>query len=147
MRFLHRRMVRAFTVSAVLCLSVGLVAPAAVVHAAPTGASAYVPVSPYRILDTRIGLGFPLRRVNGGEAFTLQLTNVPPGSSAVVLNLTVTAPASAGFVTIYPTGVAVPNASSINVDAVGQTIANLVTVPIGSGGTVDIFSEPTTDLV
>ncbi len=147
MRLLHRRTVRVSTVAAVLCLSVCVAAPASVVHAAPAGASAYVPVSPYRILDTRVGLGFPQRRVNAGEAFTLQLTNVPSGSSAVVLNLTVTAPAGAGFVTIYPTGVALPNASSINVDAAGQTIANLVTVPIGSGGTVDIFSEQPADLV
>jgi hypothetical protein len=147
MRLLRRRVARVSTIAAVLCLSVCIVAPAAVVHAAPAGASAYVPVTPYRILDTRFGLGFPLRRVNASEAFTLQLTNVPPGSSAVVVNLTVTAPASPGFVTIYPTGVPVPNASSINVDAAGQTIANLVTVPIGSGGTVDIFSQPATDLI
>ena len=146
MGLLHRRMVRASTVAAVLCFSVCVAAPAAIVHAAPVGASAYVPVSPYRILDTRIALGFP-RRVNAGEAFTLTLTDVPPGSSAVVLNLTVTAPATPGFVTVYPTGVSVPNASSINVDAAGQTIANLVTVPIGSGGTVDIFSQPAADLV
>jgi hypothetical protein len=147
MRLLHRRVVRASTVAAMLCLSVCVVTPAPVVHAAPVGASAYVPVSPYRILDTRTGLGFPLRKVNAGEVFTVQLTSVPQGSSAVVLNLTVTAPTAAGFVTIFPTGVAVPNASSINVDTAGQTIANLVTVPIGSGGTVNIFSEQPADLV
>ena len=61
MRVLRRRVVRVSTVAAVLCLSVCIVAPAAVVHAAPPGASAYVPVSPYRILDTRIGQGFPQR--------------------------------------------------------------------------------------
>ena len=70
MRLLHRRVARVSTVLAVLCLSVCILAPAAVVHAvAPPGASAYVPVSPYRILDTRIAQGFP-RRVNAGEAFT-----------------------------------------------------------------------------
>jgi hypothetical protein len=147
MRLRHRRVARVSTIAALLCLSVCIVAPAAVVHAAPVGASSYVPVSPYRILDTRIGLGFGLRQVNAGESFTLPLTNVPSGSSAVVLNLTVTAPRSPGFVTIYPTGVPVPNASSINVDSAGQTIANLVTVPIGPNGTVDIFSQPATDLI
>ena len=49
--------------------------------------------------------------------------------------------------TVYPTGVARPLASSINVDAAGQTIANLVTVPIGAGGTVDMYSLMQTDLV
>ncbi|HEX3090520.1 MAG TPA: hypothetical protein VHQ23_17835, partial [Ilumatobacteraceae bacterium] len=81
MRLLHRRTMRVSTVAAVLCFSVCIVAPAVVVHAAPVGASAYVPVSPYRILDTRIGLGFQQRKLNAGEAFTLQLTDVPAGSS------------------------------------------------------------------
>lgn len=143
----HRRLARVSTVAAVLCLSVCFIAPAAAVHAAaPPGASAYVPVSPYRILDTRIGQGFP-RKVNALESFTLALTNVPPDASAVVLNLTVTAPAGPGFVTVFPTGVPRPIASSINVDVAGQTIANLVTVPIGDGDSVDIFSQPSADLV
>jgi hypothetical protein len=146
MRLRHRRVARVSTIAALLCLSVCIVAPAAVVHAAPAGASAYTPVSPSRVLDTRIGLGFA-QRVNAGQAFTLQLTNIPPGSSAVVLNLTVTAPGAPGFVTIYPTGSGLPNASSINVDAAGQTIANLVTVPIGINGAVDIFSQPSADLI
>ena len=126
--------------------SLFVLVPAAAVHAAPPGASSYTPVSPSRILDTRIGLGFA-RRVNAGETFTLPLPAVPAGASAVVLNLTVTAPAGGGFVTIYPTGTVRPNASSINVDTVGQTIANLVTVITGAGGAVDIFSESAADLV
>jgi hypothetical protein len=146
MSVIHRRFARVTTVVGLLCLSVCVVAPAAIVHAAPPGASAYVPVSPYRILDTRLGIGFG-RRVNAGESFTLSLTNVPPGASAVVLNLTVDGSGDAGFVTVYPTGVARPLASSINVDAAGQTIANLVTVPVGTGGAVDIFSQMTSDLV
>jgi hypothetical protein len=130
-----------------VCLGVVIAAPAAFVHAAPPGASAYVPVSPYRILDTRIGLGLP-QRTSAGQNFTLTLTDVPAGSSAVVLNLTIDGPADASFeITVYPTGVDRPNASSMNADAAGVTIANLVTVPIGSGGTVDIFSQMSTDLV
>ena len=75
MRVLRRHVARASIVAALLCFSVAIVAPAAVVHAAPLGASAYVPVSPHRILDTRIGQGFP-RRVNAGEAFTLALSRM-----------------------------------------------------------------------
>jgi|GEM_PF-2375637 len=146
MGVLRRRVARASIVAALLCVSVAIVAPAAVVHAAPPGGSAYVPVSPYRILDTRIGQGFP-RRVNAGAAFTLTLPGVPAGASAVVLNLTVDGPAAPGFVTVYPTGVQRPLASSINVDAAGLTIANLVTVPVGTAGTVDMYPLMTTDLV
>ena len=146
MRVLHRHVARASMVAALLCLSVVVVAPAAVVHAAPPGASAYVPVSPYRILDTRIGQGFP-RRVNAGQAFTLSLPGVPAGASAVVLNLTVDGPAAPGFVTVYPDG-GRPTLGLVDQRRpAGLTIANLVTVPIGTGGTVDIYSLMTTDLV
>ncbi|MEP7202135.1 MAG: hypothetical protein ABI894_05970 [Ilumatobacteraceae bacterium] len=149
MRVLHRRMARASTLAALLCVSVAsvlIVAPATAVHAAPPGASAYFPVAPNRILDTRVGQGFP-QRVTAGATFTLALPGVPAGSSAVVLNLTIDAPAAPGFVTVYPTGTGRPLASSINVDLPGQPIANLVTVPISASGTVDIFSVMATDLV
>lgn len=146
MRAVRRRLARVSTVAALLCLCIAFAAPAGVVHAAPPGASAYVPVSPNRILDTRIGQGFP-RRLNQGESFTLGLAGVPIGASAVVLNLAVDGPAAPGFVTVYPTGVARPLASSINVDAAGLTIANLVTVQVGPGGTIDMFALMATDLV
>src|SRR3954463_247398 len=145
-RRVHHRAVRMLAVAAMACLSVVIATPPTFVHAAPPGASAYVPLSPDRILDTRNGLGFP-QRITAGQSFTLALTDVPAGSSAVVLNLTIDGPADAGFVTVFPTGVERPLASSINVDAPGVTIANLVTVPIGPRGTVDIFSQMSTDLV
>ena len=141
-----RRLVPIATIAAVMCLSVGIVAAPPVVDAAPVGASAYVPVSPYRVLDTRIGQGFP-RRLNGGEAFTLALPNIPAGASAVVLNVAIDGSGDMGYVTVYPTGVGRPLASSLNVDGAGQTIANLVTVQIGAGGSVDVFSLMATDLV
>ena len=71
----------------------------------------------------------------------------PPGASAVVLNVAIDGAADSGFVTVYPTGVTRPPASSINVDGADQTIANLVTVPIGTGGSVDVYSLIQTDLV
>lgn len=146
MGVLHRRLARVSVVAAALSVSMCIVTPHAVVHAAPPGAAAYVPVSPNRVLDTRIGLGFG-RRLTGNEGFTLALPGVPSGAVAVVLNVTVATASDIGFVTIYPTGSARPNASSINVDAAGQTVANLVTVPIGLGTAVEVFSQPATDLV
>ena len=146
MRLPARHLVLSVAIFAALCLSVSVGSPVAVVEAAPGGASAYVPVSPYRILDTRAAQGFS-RRTKAGEAFTLALSNVPQGASAVVLNMTIAGSGDGGFVTVYPSGVARPVASSINVDGAGQTIANLVTVPIGAGGSVDVYTQMSTDLV
>lgn len=141
-----RRLLPALALSCLVSLSLGIVTSGHTAHAAPAGASAYVPVSPSRVLDTRIALGFD-RRVSGGEAFSLALPGVPAAASAVVLNLTIAGSGEAGFVTVYPSGIQRPTASSINVDGAGQTIANLVTVPVGVGGKVDIFSQMATDLV
>ena len=111
------------------------------------GASAYVPVSPYRILDTRIG---PASR-NGSPPASpsrRRCPDVPAGSRAVVLNLTVDGPADAGFVTVYPDGDRRgPWRRRSTSTLPGSTIANLVTVPIGTGGAVDIYSLMSTDLV
>ena len=140
-----RRLVLALALSLLVSLTLTITGRT-VASAAPSGASAYVPVSPSRILDTRSGLGFG-RRVVAGETFTLSLPGIPAGASAVVLNLTIDAAADRGFVTIFPAGVARPTASSINVDGLGQTIANLVTVPVGSGGKLSVYSQMSADLI
>jgi hypothetical protein len=72
-----------------------------------------------------------------------------PGSgvAAVVLNVTVTNPTAASFVTVWPTGQTRPNASNINF-AAGQTVPNLVTVKVGAGGQVSLYNAVgNTDLI
>ncbi|HEX7442700.1 MAG TPA: hypothetical protein VF320_02370, partial [Acidimicrobiales bacterium] len=46
---------------------------------------------------------------------------------------------SAGWATVFPSGTVAPNASNLNWVA-GQTVANLVTVPVGGDGAVAIFN-------
>ena len=55
--------------------------------------------------------------------------------SGVVLNVTVTQPTDSSWITVWPSGVAMPNASNLNMVA-GQTVANLVTTKVGSNGAV-----------
>ncbi|TMD71527.1 MAG: hypothetical protein E6I81_10325, partial [Chloroflexi bacterium] len=57
------------------------------------------------------------------------------GVSAVVMNVTATNTSSAGFFTVYPTGVTRPLASNLNW-AAGVTVPNRVIVPVGSTGKV-----------
>jgi hypothetical protein len=69
------------------------------------------------------------------------------GAAAVVLNVTATA-ASPGFVQALPTGGATLGAySNLNVSKAGQTIPNLVIVPIGADGSVTLYSESSTHLL
>ncbi len=114
----------------------------------------FTAVGPTRIMDTRSGLGGS-SHVGAARTVLLQVSGAPSGhvavpaagAEAVVLNLTVTAPTSSGFVTVYPTGVAKPNVSTINFTK-GWTGANLVTVRLGTGGKISLYnSGGTTDLI
>jgi NPCBM/NEW2 domain len=101
-------------------------------------------VTPARLLDTRDGTGAPVGAVGQGGSLDLQVTGrggVPAsGVSAVVLNVTVTDPTSAGFITVWPTGVVRPTASNLNFTP-GQTVPNLVVVKLGVGGSVSLFNS------
>ncbi len=111
----------------------------------------FVPLPPKRILDTRQGLGAPVGKVPGTSQIELQVAGnggVPPsGAVAVVLNVTATETAGPGFVTVYPTGASRPTVSNLNVERADQTVPNLVTVRLGDGGRVSLFSQLTTHLV
>ncbi|HVF20363.1 MAG TPA: N-acetylmuramoyl-L-alanine amidase [Mycobacteriales bacterium] len=96
------------------------------------------PVEPARVLDTRTDGG----PIAGGTARALTVTGrggVPTsGVVAVVLNVTAIEPTAAGFLTVYPGGTARPTASNLNFVA-KQVVPNLVTVGVGSDGTVSIY--------
>ncbi|GIF70296.1 hypothetical protein Ais01nite_83310 [Asanoa ishikariensis] len=92
------------------------------------GAS-FIPVKPQRLLDTRALNGAPL---TGGSEVRLELPAPMSTAAAVVLNVTVTQPTGNGYLTVYPGDGDRPLASNINF-LPNQTIANLVTVPVGAG--------------
>jgi hypothetical protein len=67
------------------------------------------------------------------------------GIGAVTLNVAVTNPVAAGFVTVYPCGTP-PFAANLNFVA-GQTISNAVVAPVSASGTVCFLSSVNADLV
>ena len=101
------------------------------------------PVTPSRVLDTRTGTGAPAAPLVGGYEIVLNTAaaGIPADADAVLLNVTVTQPTTPGYLSVWPGGVARPLVSSLNFVA-GQTVANLVLVPVGSDGTVR-FLAPT----
>jgi hypothetical protein len=110
----------------------------------------YSTLVPARIVDTRSGLGGISGPIGGGTTFAVQVAGrggVPASDvSAVVLNVTAVQPAGSGWLTIFPSGVAQPNASDLNVVA-GQTRANLVVVRLGADGKVNVFSSTATHFI
>jgi len=113
----------------------------------------FVPITPSRVLDTRIGFGRSgTTRPTAGEVVEVQVTGnggVPSiaGIEALALTVTATQSTAAGFVTAWPTGTARPNTSSLNLDRPDQTIANQVIVLAGTGGRVSLYTEAGTHLI
>ena len=139
---------RALIVLAVLMVAgpVPLMGAAPAQAAPPTeGQSSYVAQDPVRVLDTREGLGAPKAPVGPGGTVDLVVAGrygVPAGATAVVLNATATRTRGATDVRVYPTptDASFPDVSNLNA-AVGETVANLVTVPVGSNGAVRLRSS------
>ena len=102
--------------------------------------SSFAPLQPSRLLDTRTS-GTAVR---AGTELDLTVTGrggVPAsGVGAVVLNLTVTDPSTAGYVTAWPAGTPLPLASNINF-VPGQTVANLAIVKVGANGQVALYNS------
>ncbi|MEO5746300.1 MAG: peptidoglycan recognition protein, partial [Terracoccus sp.] len=118
--------------------SVQLVADVAGYYAA--GGSGYSSVTPRRVLDTRSGTGGIKGRVGARRTVALKVSGLPAGARAVTMNVTVTNASGNGFLTAYPGGTSRPRVSSVNAVR-GGTAANLVTVAVGAGGTVNIYSD------
>jgi hypothetical protein len=118
--------------------TVDLIADLAGYHRPSTG-TRFLTRPPDRIMDTRIGLGAAKATVGPGQV-TLMVPGLPAGTTAVVLNVTVTNPTAASYLTVYPAGTTRPTASNLNFVR-GQTIANLVIVPVGTGGKVTFYNN------
>ncbi len=108
-----------------------------------TVGSTLVPVTPIRVLDTRVGTGAPKAKVGPGSVLRLKIAGangIPTaGVAAVTMNVTGTNPTSADWVVAYPDGSPRPQSSDLNVKS-GETDPNLVTVPVGADGYVDLYN-------
>ncbi|MBM0275801.1 right-handed parallel beta-helix repeat-containing protein [Micromonospora tarensis] len=99
--------------------------------------SGFKPLTPVRVADSREGTGGPYLPDSSRQ---LDLSSkVPADTTAVILNVTATAPTAAGVLKVFPGGSLVPVASNLNFVA-GQTIPNLVMVPV-VGGKVNIYNQ------
>lgn len=133
----------------------GAVRPEMLTKALGSSASdlVYTPVTPCRILDTRVA-GGPIASggtrdfnavVGSGGNFSSQGGSatdcgvVAAGQAAVVINLTAVTPAVAGFATAYPFGTTRPLASSVNYTA-GAIVNNSIVVKLPTPLTTKDFT-------
>jgi hypothetical protein len=135
---------------------------AAPVHTDATAISSVPLLAPRRMLDTRTSRGRAnvldpsgkfdsTGRLLAGKTIHINLTSLVSFGDGVTSNLTVTKPASAGFLVLWSGAVARPTASSINFVA-GQTIANLTVSGLAefsttATDTIAIFASATTHVI
>lgn len=108
-----------------------------------TAPGRHVAVTPQRLLDTRRGVGAPAGPV-GRAPVVLQVAGrggVPAsGASAVLLNVTITSPSAATFVTVWPSGAPRPLSSNLLAPS-GRTVANMVLATLGADGKVLLYHD------
>ena len=102
-----------------------------------------------RIADTRNPQVYPFvrltdRRIRVG---IVGVPGVPANATAAVLTVTVVNRVGVNFVSAYPAGSAVPEASNLNTAVHDEVAANLVTVQLGAGGAVDLDAFDLCDIV
>jgi hypothetical protein len=125
-----------------------------------TASSPMVPITPQRSADSRDGgttidgqfAGFGRSPAVGGVAPIVLAGRgaVPVGATAAILNITVTDPAQAGYVTVWPCGDLFPNSSTLNF-AAGQTIPNSTIMKLGTSlgnaGRICIYVSTASNLI
>jgi hypothetical protein len=124
--------------------------PAISVTPFATDTMRYVPVDPARLFDTRTAES-PSGGFAPGQTIEVQVTGragIPSSKvGAVVLNVTATNAVSAGYVTAWPKGEQRPPTSNVNVSRPGETVPNLVIIPVGDKGRINFYSLGALDLL
>ncbi len=108
------------------------------------------PITPVRICDTRLAAAPNQCNLGGTKAGTLGpgatmvvgiagLDNIPSSASSAVINITATDTTAPSFLQVSPYGAPPVSTSSLNWLA-GQTVANNVTVRLGTNGKLSIYN-------
>jgi hypothetical protein len=120
--------------------------------------SAYVPIDPFRLFDTRDPSSSVYGPLPSGDYIYAPLSPGEPDYTGFVLNATVTETTGSGFLTVspdsntladYQNGTEVwpakPSASTLNWTK-GETVPNLVQASTGANGIVDFWNSGSGDI-
>lgn len=122
------------------------------VPATDTSGLAFYPLTPCRVVDTRLpmgSLGQPYLAAGQERSFpiTLSSCNVPTKAQAYSLNFTVVPRAGTlGYLSTWPTGQSQPLVSTLN-DTTGTIVANAAIVPVGSSGDISVYATNDTEVI
>jgi hypothetical protein len=114
-------------------------------------ALAFFPVTPCRLVDTRLPagpLGGPSLAASTPRTLPLLTSpcNLPATAKAYSLNYTSVPQGALGFLTTWPAGQSQPLVSTLNAPT-GAITANAAIVPAGTNGDISVFVTNSSDLV
>lgn len=115
----------------------------------PAAGARFNPVTPGRVLDTRLAGSGPKLAPFQPRAVQIRGVKLVPNSTnvtAVVLNVTVTDPDGPGYATVYPSLTTVPTASNLNY-LKGQSVPNLVVARVGADGRINLISQASSHMI
>jgi hypothetical protein len=111
------------------------------------------PATPCRVADTRVSsfgtLGPPTMGAQTSRSFAVPQSScgVPTGAGAYSFNFTAVPHApQLGIFIAWPTGLALPNVSTMN-SYNGSVVANAAIVPAGTGGAISIYVTDSSDVL
>ncbi|MGC4055788.1 MAG: BACON domain-containing carbohydrate-binding protein [Paludibaculum sp.] len=117
---------------------------------APASALAYYPVTPCRLMDTRLTagvLGGPSLAAGVARSFPLTgQCGLPASAQAYSVNIAAVPHSALGSLQTWATGTAQTGLATV-VDASGTVAANAAIVTAGSGGSIDLLSSAESDVV
>jgi hypothetical protein len=108
------------------------------------GTATFSAFVPGRLADTRL-----TAKVLAGQSVEWTVVGdngAAAGTTALSLNIAVSEPETAGYLTVYPCGGEMPWASNLNF-AAAQTISNHVTASIGTNGKICVYASSNTNVV
>ena len=116
-----------------------------------SGALAFYPLTPCRLVDTRLSpgaLAAPSMTAGQTRSFPLLSSscNIPSTAQAYSLNFTAVPDGPLSYLTVWPTGQMQPLVSTLNAPT-GTITANAAIVPAGSGGAFSLYVTNKADMV
>ena len=116
----------------------------------PADAVTFVPITACRVMDTRpaFQVGPRSAPLGPGDTYTVSAhgdngdcVGIPASATALSMNVTAVGASAATFLTIWATGIAQPDSSSLNPSPGQPPTPNAVTTNLNASGQFDIFNR------
>ncbi len=116
--------------------------------ASDSSALAFYPLTPCRVVDTRMGNGGPLQAGVERDFPIPGSCDIPSNAQAYSFNFTVVPinNGRVGYLSVWPAGQSQPVVSTLN-DPTGTIVANAAIVPAGSQSSTAVFANNSTNLL